>query len=169
MTDITLTDIPPQTVLGLRRPGRYQELIPQMIMELFVFVEEHGIRGAGMPVFLCHETSPDEMMQAQEAGTADVEVALPVAATPAEMAALPVPVSKEGREIVTCYELPGGTMATAVHTGPYEECEPTYNDLFAWIKAHGRTITGPIREVYLNDPAEVAPEEILTEIYVPIG
>ncbi|WP_305791978.1 GyrI-like domain-containing protein [Methanococcoides sp. AM1] len=30
------------------------------------------------------------------------------------------------------------------------------------------TITGPTREVYLNDPAEVSPEEILTEIYAPV-
>ena len=165
MTDIMIKDIPAQTVLGLRRRGRYQELIPQMIMELYTFVEEHGIEGAGMPTFLCHETSPEEVIQAMEAGTADVEVALPVAGPPAA----PVVISKEGREIVTCYELPGGPMATAVHKGPYETSESTYNELFAWIEAHGRTITGPIREVYLNDPAEVGEEEILTEIYVPVG
>jgi effector-binding domain-containing protein len=27
---------------------------------------------------------------------------------------------------------------------------------------------GPIREIYLNDPREVSPEELLTEIYAPI-
>ena len=39
------------------------------------------------------------------------------------------------------------------------------------IKAHlekGLTITGPTREIYLNDPMEVPPEEILTEIYAPV-
>jgi len=45
-------------------------------------------------------------------------------------------------------------MATAVHKGPYEASEAIYNDLFAWVEAHGKTITGPIREVYLIDPAE---------------
>ena len=169
MTDITLTAVPAQTVLGLRRRGRYQELIPQMIMELYVFVKDHGIEVAGMPVFVCHETSPEEVMEAMEAGTADVEVALPVAATLAALVAVPLLASKEGGEIVSCYELPGGMMAKAVHRGPYETSEATYNDIFAWVEKHGRTITGPIREVYLNDPAEVAPEEILTEIYVPIG
>ncbi|MDD3248518.1 MAG: GyrI-like domain-containing protein [Methanosarcina sp.] len=29
-------------------------------------------------------------------------------------------------------------------------------------------IFGPVREVYLNDPREVPPEEILTEIYAPL-
>ena len=161
MTDITITEIPTQTVIGIRRRGRYQEQIPAMMMELFTYVAEHRIEVAGMPVFVCHETSPEEVMQAQEEGTADIEIAVPVAA--------PVAIAGEGPNAVTCYELPGGTMATAVHKGPYETCEPTYNNLFAWISVHGKEITGPIREVYLNDPGEVAPEDILTEIYVPVG
>ncbi|HDQ08670.1 MAG TPA: transcriptional regulator [Methanoculleus sp.] len=165
MTDITLTHIPPQTVLGLRRRGRYQEQIPQMIMELFSYVEEHGIGVAGMPAFLCHETSHDEMMRAQEEGTADIEVAIPVAGLPAGA----VPASKEGGGTITCYRLPGGPMATAVHKGPYETSESAYNALFRWISVHGKTITGPIREVYLNDPAEVGEEGALTEIFVPVG
>nr|WP_239451403.1 GyrI-like domain-containing protein [Methanosarcina horonobensis] len=33
---------------------------------------------------------------------------------------------------------------------------------------NGKIITGPVREVYLNDPREVQPEEILTEIYAPL-
>jgi len=161
MTDITITEIPPQTVIGIRRRGRYQEQIPAMMMELFTYVEENGIGIAGMPVFVCHETSPDEVMRAQEEGTADIEVVVPVAA--------PVVTTGEGGSAITCYELPGATMAKAVHKGPYETCESTYNDLFAWISIHGREITGPIREVYLNDPGEVAAEDILTEIYVPVG
>ena len=60
-------------------------------------------------------------------------------------------------------------MAKIVHRGPYEECEPTYDRLFAWIARNGMSITGPIREAYLNDPREVPQEEILTEIYVPVG
>jgi effector-binding domain-containing protein len=30
-------------------------------------------------------------------------------------------------------------------------------------------ITGPIREMYLNDPVTVPPEGILTEILAPVG
>ena len=59
-------------------------------------------------------------------------------------------------------------MAKTVHRGPYEACEPTYAKLFAWIGENGKRIAGPLREVYLNDPKEVPPEEILTEIYAPI-
>jgi effector-binding domain-containing protein len=60
-------------------------------------------------------------------------------------------------------------MARIVHHGPYEACEPTYERLFAWISDKGLQITGPIREIYLNDPRVVSPEQILTEILAPVG
>jgi len=41
--------------------------------------------------------------------------------------------------------------------------------LFDWLQENNYKIVGPIREGYVNDPREVAPEEILTIIYVPIG
>lgn len=37
--------------------------------------------------------------------------------------------------------------------------------MFSWIAENGKIISGPVREVYLNDPREVNPDEILTEIY----
>ncbi|KAF1076416.1 GyrI-like domain-containing protein [Methanogenium sp. MK-MG] len=161
MTDITLTDIAPQTVLGIRRRGFYQEQIPAMIMELFAYVEEKGIGISCMPVFVCHETTPEAAMRAAEEGNADIEVALPVPAS--------VAITAEGPDGITCYELPGGPMLKAIHKGPYGECESTYDDIFAWMAEHEKEVTGPIREVYVNDPAEVAEEDILTEIYVPVG
>ena len=160
MTDITITKVTPQTVLGIRRKGFYQEQIPQQIMELFQYVEQEGIEVAGMPVFVCHETSVEEALRAAEEGNADIEVAVPVA---------PVAITGESPDDIACYELPGGTMVKAIHKGPYETSEATYTEVFAWIGAHGKEISGPIREIYLNDPGEVAEEDILTEIYVPVG
>ncbi|MGB9941250.1 hypothetical protein [Methanosarcina sp.] len=29
-------------------------------------------------------------------------------------------------------------------------------------------MAGPVRELYLNDPREVQPDEILTEVYAPL-
>jgi effector-binding domain-containing protein len=98
----------------------------------------------------------EEAEKANEEGTADVEIAVPVDRK----------IDDAGE--IRCYELPGGTMAKIVHQGPYEECTATYERLFAWIGAQGKRIAGPIREIYLNDPREVAPEEILTEVYAPI-
>jgi effector-binding domain-containing protein len=60
-------------------------------------------------------------------------------------------------------------FAPLLHRGPYQECTTTYERLFAWIGEQGLGITGPIREIYHNDPREVKPEEILTEILAPVG
>ena len=44
-----------------------------------------------------------------------------------------------------------------------------YNALAAWVEAEGHTPTGVAYEFYLNDPGEVAPEEIQTEIAFPLA
>lgn len=155
MDEITIVDIPPQKVLGITKTGSYQ-LIPELLMKVIGNIESEKVTIAGPPVFLCHETSPECVKEAAEKGTAVVEVAWPVAGT------------VKGSQDIRAYELPGGKMVRAVHIGPYAECEPTYLRLFTWIAEKGLTIKGPVREVYTNDPREVKPEEIITEIYVPV-
>ncbi len=156
MDDIEIVELPAQAVLGLRRRGPYTQ-IPEMLMEVFAVIMEKGAIPAGPPVFVCRETSVAEVEQATAAGDADLEVAFPVANR----------VKPVGD--VANYELPGGRFAKVLHRGPYERCTATYERLFAWIADRGLAITGPIREYYLNDPSEVAPEEILTEILAPVG
>ena len=157
MNEITIVDVPHQKVIGMRKKGRYQELIPSMLQQLFPHIMKYGKDVCcGPPMFVCHETSAKEAMEADKTGTADVEVVVPIAKDIPETADIKI------------YELPGGSMAKIVHKGPYEHCQPTYQKLFSWIEHRNKTITGPLREVYLNDPNEVKPEEILTEIYAPV-
>jgi effector-binding domain-containing protein len=60
-------------------------------------------------------------------------------------------------------------VATTLHIGPYEQLHVVYADLAAWITAHGYVVDGPVREVYLNGPDEVAsPDEFRTEVRMPI-
>lgn len=66
-------------------------------------------------------------------------------------------------------ELEGGTMATTIHRGPYEEISPAYHTLTGWISEHGHEIAGPPRETYLNDPQVTAPEDLLTRVDFPIN
>ena len=59
-------------------------------------------------------------------------------------------------------------MAKIIHKGRYQDCAPTYEKLFNWLAENKKQIIGPTREVYLNDPSEVAEEDLITEIYAPI-
>jgi len=155
MEEVTVVDVKPQNVLGMRKKGRYSD-IPALLGKL---CDYPGAMPAfsGPPVFVCHEMSPEEAEKANKDGTADVEIAMPVSKK-----------IKAAGEI-KYYELPGGKMAKIVYKGPYAKCAPAYEKLFTWIGKNKKRIAGPTREVYLNDPREVSEADLLTEIYAPIG
>lgn len=67
-------------------------------------------------------------------------------------------------------EIPAGRYAVLLHKGPYPELEVSYRWLFEqWLPNSGETlIDAPCVEEYLNTPHDVAPKELLTEIWVPL-
>ena len=155
LSEIDEIIVEPQLVLGMTKEGKYTDIAKYLPM-LFHYALEKEAQFTGAPLFLCHETSKEEVEEADKKGCAKIELAIPIAH------------SIEESEDMKCYTLPGGSLAKIVHKGPYEACEPTYNQLFAWLMKNGKGIKGPLREVYLNDPKEIPPEEILTEIYAPL-
>lgn len=155
MEEITIIHVPPQQVIGIKKTGTYQ-LIPELLMKVYEFTVEKKIIIAGMPTAIYHETSPDAVREANEKGTAIVEAVWPVSGT------------LKGSGEIKVYELPGGNMVRTLHRGPYETLESTYLTLFSWIEKRHLQITGPIREMYYNNPNEVKPEEIMTEIMIPV-
>jgi AraC family transcriptional regulator len=154
MHEVTIIDVPPQLVFGMRRKGKYEQ-IAVMIAEIVHYIAKAGVEICGPPVYLWHEKTVEAAARADETGTADIEVAWPVRGT------------APGTREIHQYMLPGGKMARILHKGPYQECESTYHYLFDWLAMHHMEITGPIREMYLNDPVTVPPEGILTEILAP--
>jgi effector-binding domain-containing protein len=152
---VTIIEEPSRLVATIRRRGPYS-IIPALIGETCAFAVSSGAGITGPPFLMLHETSVEAAMEAAQKGTADVQVAVPIGRK----------VPGKGDTIVTT--LPGGKMAKIVHRGPYEDSAGTYHRLFAWFEERGLHVAGPIREVYLNDPRGVRPEEILTEIYAPL-
>jgi effector-binding domain-containing protein len=66
--------------------------------------------------------------------------------------------------------LPGGPVATTVHTGGYGEVASAYAALASWVSDHGGTLEGDPWEVYLTDPArQPDPATWRTEIVQPYG
>jgi DNA-binding transcriptional MerR regulator len=65
-------------------------------------------------------------------------------------------------------QLPGGAFASLVHEGPYETLALAHHALFAWVQERGHESAGAIWEFYRNDPADVAPEALVTEVAVPL-
>jgi effector-binding domain-containing protein len=59
------------------------------------------------------------------------------------------------------------TVAVALHAGPYAKTGGTIQKLMAWVGTQGYAVDGPILERYLNNPMQVKPEELQTEIWLP--
>ncbi len=65
--------------------------------------------------------------------------------------------------------LKGGLFAMATHAGPYDQISLTAHALLAWIGEHGHAARGELREVYISDPRQTAPDQLVTHIMVNIG
>lgn len=81
-------------------------------------------------------------------------------------ACIPVPPETAGSAF---YDIPAATVASTMHRGPYTEIGPAYEAIATWMSEHGHEPAGPPREIYLNDPAQTPPEELLTEVQFPLA
>ena len=66
--------------------------------------------------------------------------------------------------------LPAGPHAVMTYRGPYSGLGAAYGVLFGqWLPASGREpADSPVFEIYLNTPMDTAPEDLVTEICVPL-
>jgi AraC family transcriptional regulator len=60
------------------------------------------------------------------------------------------------------------SVAAAVHIGPYAKASETIQKLMAWVASQGYVAAGPVLERYMNNPMQVKPEELRTEIWIPV-
>ncbi|MFC2156064.1 GyrI-like domain-containing protein [Acidobacteriota bacterium] len=58
--------------------------------------------------------------------------------------------------------------AVYLYTGPYEKMDKAYETVFKHIEEKGCKIAWPCYDKYLNNPQTVKPEELKTEIIVPV-
>ncbi len=71
---------------------------------------------------------------------------------------------------LTPQTLDGGRYAVLRHKGPYADMPLAYQWLYGtWLPQSGREVRDSLMfEKYLNNPREVAPTELLSEIYLPL-
>ena len=85
-------------------------------------------------------------------------------------AAVEVPENVEAEGEVGIQDIESGDYAVTVHRGSYQNFNKTYTRLFSeWLPSSGREARkGPSLEFCLNSPQETPPEELLSEIYIPL-
>ena len=148
--DVQIKQLPAQLALVVTKRVKMGE-VAQGMGEAFGTLMRHagatGAQFAGPPFCLYPEMPADEFT---------FLVCMPVA-----------PGAVAGDE-VALEELPAAEAATLLYKGPYDGMEPSWQSLMAWVGRSGRRPGGPMREVYLNDPDSCAPEDLLTELVVPL-
>lgn len=131
--------------------GSYSK-IPAHIEEVGQLVIDDGLKMTGM-VYGAYFNSPDEVPENEleyEIGFSfDGDLKL-----------------QEGK--LGFKEIPEHSVLAAVHKGPYTEVGPVIQAIAEYADKNGYDIVGPVTEVYLNDPHEVAPEDLLTEVRFPV-
>jgi len=110
-------------------------------------MQRKAIPFGGMPFALYHNMDMSNL---------DVEIGFPISGA----------VAGEGE--IRASTIPGGKVVRAVHTGPYETIESTYNALFAFARENKLPLADWMYEFYLNSPESVPPDKLETEICLPI-
>ncbi len=109
-----------------------------------------GLAPAGAPLIVYHEVIDEHT-------DGDVEICVPNAR------------ALDGDGDVYSRELECGPMATTTLRGPCDEIGSAYHTVMGGISERGHEIVRPPREIYLNDPQTVPPEELLTRVAFPIA
>ena len=157
MPEFNIVSVDSQPILYVHRssatdPGSIGACMGEAFGTLMGFIGQHGIARTGAPMSIYHGFGETEAI---------FDVALPVAAADAERAA--------GHGDIKGGATHAGQALKAVHVGPYTALADTYNRIMAHMEQEGLKPSGPCWEIYMNDPDTTPEEDLITEIYFPIG
>ena len=151
--DVTIKQIDPMRVAFVRHIGPYIECAKAW-NTVCDWAQKNGVfNGEFKTIGICYD---------------DPQV------TPADKirydACLTVADTVEGEGEVGIQTIEGGEYAMVLHKGPYENLEKTYATLMGkWLPESGREYGGGVDfELYVNSPDQTPPEELLTEVYMPL-
>lgn len=151
-SEVTMKTTPARTVATVRTPTTQQSVytdIPAGFAQVLTFLGGIGAPPVDAPFTLFHQfPEPD--------AAGDISLCVPID-HPVEPGA--------GIDIVT---IPGASVSSILHVGPYEDMAESYATIARWIHERGHRIIGPSREIYMNSPTDVIDDELLTEIQWPI-
>ncbi|SFR16019.1 MerR family transcriptional regulator [Desulfoscipio geothermicus] len=144
--DVRLRDIPAIKVRSRREVlTSFPNELPTLIRSVLEEINSRGGICSGAPIVLYYD---DEFNPAQ----VDVEVAWPV-----------------NDDALATGTLAAVKAAVTMHVGPYDGLEGAYQAVFDWINQNGYRALTPYREVSCNDPQVTPPDQLVTEIIIPVA
>lgn len=125
------------------------EVLAALYGELSEFVAANDVEVTGMPMCFYHTWDGE---------STELEAAMPVPAG-----------SYKLKGNLNYGTMEAGKVVSIMHVGPYETSETSHNAIDTFIQDNGLELRGAVLEIYVNDPAEVNPEEIKTKIIYPVA
>ena len=154
MTDVTITNRDPVTVVAIHHDGDYQA-IGDTFDRLWCWAAGRNLTGPATRSFGIYYDDPEAVPRAKLRSEACLTM-------PAD-----APLDVGMRRI----EIAGGRHAVLRHRGPYAELERAYSALYkGWLPMSGEEPANlPCYEEYLNDCRALPPAEWLTDICLPLA
>ena len=150
-----IKNVPARNVIYIRLLGDYKlNDYGGTWGRLFQFIKENNLpMGEPMPLCIYHD---DPKVTPAEKLRTDVCMVLPATATP--------------KGDVGVKTLPAGRYAIFLYKGSYEHLQAVYDTIYGkYIPEMECTLRDEASaERYMNDPYSTAPEDLLTEIYIPV-
>lgn len=161
--EIKVKVVEPVLVVALRHVGPYSECGP-IFGRLYELLGAAGLCSADTVAYGVYYDDPEEIPA--EKCRMDVCAALPqgVNTTTPVLAEL-----LQSTDLFTQYLGNGGENASILFKGPYSLLPSAWRHLFEWLPSIGREPDhSMLFEAYYNDPCDTPPEELLTEIFLPL-
>lgn len=154
MHRLELTEEPERRVFAVAHAGPYFEIGPAF-GRLADLTAEHGLRAAGRELIGIFCDDPDVTAPADLRSHAGIIVGDAAHCPP-------------GLEDV---RLAPGRHAVLRLTGPYSGLQPAYVWLFSEGLAGAGVVasSAPSFEIYRNDPSDTPPDDLITDIFVPLA
>ncbi len=144
----------PMSVLFVRRTGPYYQAAGEAFEVLCQFAGPRGLLGPASRMIGISHDDPQVTDASKFRYDACVTIDRDVA-----------PEGDVGAKTIA-----GGRYAVFLHAGPYEAFQQTYDQIFkTWLPGSGEQLREePGFELYLNSPGQVKPDDLRTEIWLPV-
>lgn len=153
--DVEIRQLDARSVASVRHVGPYNQ-IHLAFSRLGEALGRSGVQWQpGMAMIAMYHDDPESTPA--ESLRSDAAVALPAGV------AVPSGLAEQ--------HIPAGRYACTMHEGAYERLGDTWSRFLGeWLPESGHRIgEGVSYEVYLNDPRKTAPNDLRTELFVPIS
>lgn len=153
---VEVKEITSKKLIYIRLSGDYKGLdFASAWGRLFKFAQEENLISDNCIEYLCVYHDDPKVTESDKLRT-DICLALSKSA--------------KAKGEVGVKEIPGGKYAIFRYKGPYSNLSAVYDTVYGrLVQDNGfKVVNSPVFEKYVNNPSDTAPENLITEIYIPV-